>query len=1063
MFADSVRAEDAGDLVVSLELNEKEFASGSIINGAAGGPLQCECLAGDGSDCVRVSVLSATCDGCDDASSCTVGACEQFDVDCLDSVDFTDSEVVSDYAAKGTCQCRTAADCPKSVPSCSCPAGLTRSCSKCSLFMYTSDTNEVLTCTDESGCPEDKKEITGPWCPEGFCEEWECSCYNSMDAKGIYGGRVQDNKFTGIATCEEACPRQNEEVVTNSDLQCERELRLACCTEWQWNNDQYQCIGSTTDCNIGKCCTPVMSRVAKGSVSGASQYALLSREESVLETSEEDGKQDGLLLRKRSSQGENSADTLRGLTCNIPESFMYLSISISSKLPPPPGCVDPPSNSTLDIYFEGMETCMDYSADSSVDPNVFKWDIFIAVADTASYIDTKQQVEPAIRRLQVEETCYDVTIVEDSLPHICGDGIKVSATNIPGSYSMLASIKETCDTGSLNGIGSCNDQCACITGFVPSPTSTECVCANEFSYSLKGYETNQVAGEPNTIHLRLNIQNYDTQMDPVLTASQDNPVVVTISGLTGSNTASGLLPVSCAASTPTTCFWASATVFSNCPYLDSCIGIGVQTTTSPWEVGKAEWNQGTGTLKFTLTSDVHYMSPPETEGPYLDLSIELENGQMTQLPPTVTATACAKNGVPPSVQLTSSVGFFTFSQYVVAAGQEAAVSYKSSTGVDITVGRVSVSAILPEGGSTTVAVADETKFGGVTSEAMSRLLQGASLTGMEGKAIKISSSSSVTGIEGSLTMSVDDNARKKAGGCMVTSDNTLNICLRGKTGLYQYDAQSRLWTPDKDVTMSTLYVDTVSTSQLIPGSVLTVISSPQCCILDGTAKPCGERVCLSSAPSKVNATALLGGGVTSRMPSLAVTTRPIVGSKQALDQFFATLATSSDPVATRLGWRQYCPAGSASCTGSVTSSGWIPARFGHATAVTSGSTLLVYGGIGCAATSTINGKTVCSNLTEPLSDLWELDLEKVVLGLSAMRLIELSPALGGMVGMSMVTLGTGSYKVLVVGGSEQSYNSLYLMEQKVSPYTTGKLVISEVEYNAGTTVQSSISTSYEMT
>eukprot|EP00960_Hanusia_phi_P064804 765919-Hanusia_phi.AAC.2 len=80
-----------------------------------------------------------------------------------------------------------------------------------------------------------------------------------------------------------------------------------------------------------------------------------------------------------------------------------------------------------------------------------------------------------------------------------------------------------------------------------------------------------------------------------------------------------------------------------------------------------------------------------------------------------------------------------------------------------------------------------------------------------------------------------------------------------------------------------------------------------------------------------------------------------------------------------------------------------------------------------------------------------------------MRLIELSPALGGMVGMSMVTLGTGSYKVLVVGGSEQSYNSLYLMEQKVSPYTTGKLVISEVEYNAGTTVQSSISTSYEMT
>jgi len=122
----------------------------------------------------------------------------EFDLDCVGS-GANDEETIQHYAEVGTCQCCDVDNCPTYAQNCMCPTGLFRICTVCSNnFGIDSTTGELC---KRGGGTEDCTQIASFSCPPVLCEEWGCSCFDTVTRNGTFGQAFSADKNTGTATC----------------------------------------------------------------------------------------------------------------------------------------------------------------------------------------------------------------------------------------------------------------------------------------------------------------------------------------------------------------------------------------------------------------------------------------------------------------------------------------------------------------------------------------------------------------------------------------------------------------------------------------------------------------------------------------------------------------------------------------------------------------------------------------------------------------------------------------------------------------------------------------------
>jgi hypothetical protein len=204
--------------------------------------------------------------------------------------------------------------------------------------------------------------------------------------------------------------------------------------------------------------------------------------------------------------------------------------------------------------------------------------------------------------------------VEGPILMYCGDGIAS-----PGNH-------EVCDLGTdnMDAHSACND-CECNTGFSFNSALGICMCsAEDASATIDAVETSSVQGAENTlifaIHLTLPVTGRDATNNVV-----SSPTVVTISGLSGPSTPSGVVPISCKHSLPT--YWTDATTGD--PKCELGLRPLALDTNATFRYAMAEWSKEEGSLKFTVLGDL--TTGAETRLSTFQLSVTLKNSDRLQI------------------------------------------------------------------------------------------------------------------------------------------------------------------------------------------------------------------------------------------------------------------------------------------------------------------------------------------------------------------------------------------------------------------------------------------------
>lgn len=546
-----------------------------------------------------------------------------------------------------------------------------------------------------------------------------------------------------------------------------------------------------------------------------------------------------------------------------------------------------------------------------------------------------------------------------------------------GSYcgNGVVEAGEVCDDGQgyNNQFSPCDTDCQCSDGWAYDARTGECDCTTEIDFTYSVRESTSEAGADNTIEVATFMWR--------LSSSEDFPhPMFTISGLTGSGTPDqDTLPVACSwAEGLSTIRNSESPAYGFCPPLAlppvcdiSCDNQDYAGEVDAFRISFGEWRQETGTYKIALVyppqdnfcGTIKKCDPfADFESAHLRIRFTIRNPDEGQPAIHPELKVCGRSAMSAPTDTTSRPVLGAL-QKTIGAGEASVEVRQSGT----TVASASLATPLGTNEELVVHVDEALVNRGVTQELLGRLPAGASFPGF---IADLSHSGQLVG-DVQIKMAVDPGKTKAAGGCVQTEDGTLQICVRGWPGLYQYDEDARLWAPLQNLSSESAEAEEVGAS--VSGlSKFAVVNTVPCCNYEGEGRACGDRVC-TAEPADTTVWAVLGAGTASKYPAIEDSTRPIVSSMADLKASYS-LKEGSVPFRTRSPWVPLLPNEFYGCATKQSwdspELNWIPARFGHALTAVTGTRVMIYGGIGCLRYSSEDAcSRVCVEL-KVLSDLW---------------------------------------------------------------------------------------------
>lgn len=625
----------------------------------------------------------------------------------------------------------------------------------------------------------------------------------------------------------------------------------------------------------------------------------------------------------------------------------------------------------------------------------------------------------------------------------CGDGVRNEVKDEDGVVTLY----EICDLGTLlNGArGSCSDICECNTGFVEGDSwdayadgndtdvayasvNSICECDHPAEFVPLTVETSTVSGGNNTITVSLTISEDISgleliapepkmiRIDSQWIDKSQAKTVVTISGLTGTQTPSGELDLECGG-------------------IDGC-AVGLLEGEG-WNLGRGTWTQDTGTLTFTVLSEIKI----ERAGPNAD------QDKVLTVAFTVVNRAIAQTAVHPTVSLcrvSSTLGdgaedpILSSNQQVMnAAGTYSLARASSSGGAAISIGSITVEDGDLGSATVSVSVTDAVAGrGGVTAAMLAGgLPKSSTLSGIQNTLLALTKTGT---LDSPITLSfnVDSGNLAEQGGCFLTEDKRLEVCLGGYVGIYKFDVSSSHWQYQTEISAKSREktVVTVNTSEF---SYWAAVSTTPCCDYEGGGKSCGDKVCMpeeAKAKDSGSNSGLMGSGTISKMPISTFSHKPAITNQAQMDAYKNAENSEARFMTLRRDWTQMCPPkvdGVSQC-GQVASKavGWMPARFGHAMQAVSETKIIIYGGTACNSYHNVTG--LCISLTTH-DDLWELDITQGFLGKNPFTELDISPRHMGLSGMTSIALSGSSHLVFVLGGDVAPFGFELLAGRELDP------------------------------
>ena len=279
-----------------------------------------------------------------------------------------------------------------------------------------------------------------------------------------------------------------------------------------------------------------------------------------------------------------------------------------------------------------------------------------------------------------------------------------------------------------------------------------------------------------------------------------------------------------------------------------------------------------------------------------------------------------------------------------------------------------------------------------------------------------------------VEFAIDQSVVRTRGQCYTPESNTVTVCLPGYVGIYrnvlipgdefywEFVPDNRLPTdtaPGQSSRMYSTLSSKLPNDAFLSTSYIVLAVSP-CNDYKGGGRAGGDAICLDDV-QRERAYASLGGGTVSKMPALTATSRPLLDSQAKLDEYFKSISEGTDYVPRRE-WVKVDLTRYPMTT--------LPARFGHAMATVSGTRVLIYGGIGCGRKSPQSQHCLESVV---LNDLWEFDLLRWSGSGNPLRILNLSPSLRGLAGVSLIAIPGEDHRVLTFGGASAMYPLLEVL------------------------------------
>jgi len=697
-------------------------------------------------------------------------------------------------------------------------------------------------------------------------------------------------------------------------------------------------------------------------------------------------------------------------------------------------------------------------------------------------------------RMTVTDFNADVSALE-FMPFVCGDGKVQRSSPIENARDSTEECDlgydytyeySACADGAFNsGTATMFDQdsvCQCNVklGFLYDNEAGTCLCnqrpghASPNPTGFTGSESSALAGGNNTISFAI---DFADQVRAGQGPPSDGPMVVEIIGLTGSQTSDTVIQVTCMAP-----FANPAGQQQAC---ENKLGILKRRSDPGWDWGKAEWDQASGTLRFSVLATISST---------LALQITLQN------------RAQAQTGVRPRLRICGSSSWTTedsddrtyagfdeasysgtpllgSSAYVFAAGECGAGAACTLFRADVQGDDVSTSVATVEfvalAAPMTASTPEAIVGRGVTNLMHATLPRpGATVecnaateadpeptcstfAGKLGSMLHFKPGS-VDGGAGSvvtLALGVDEYVVRRRGGCYLKEDKTLKLCLPGYVGLYRFNASAKAWAAGHNVTSQTTATAlntaevTIERESVTGLSTYAALATAPCCDYDGHGAACGDKVCVQHVTNPA-AAIMLGGGTLTKMPGVAFTDRPPFTNPEEVAA--AANPSSDTPKILELKspntWYRMCPGGAMTCLDNEPDPAWPEARFGHSAQTVGFSTVLIYGGMGCKTYETVKideaDVSRCTAL-RVLDDLWEINVLKGVIGdPNLLSRLLISPSMPGLAGMTKVTMPYQDNRILVFGGSS-FFHAHTLIMQATPTSVAGSFQVRDLEFRAG--------------
>ena len=670
-------------------------------------------------------------------------------------------------------------------------------------------------------------------------------------------------------------------------------------------------------------------------------------------------------------------------------------------------------------------------------------DVIIVLPDSENYAQTIKTAKTISSALSSGISVAGLSIQSAASPTLvyCGDGIRQTASsNVKTQDGTIYT--EECDDGDDNSLyNRCASTCTCNQpAFKLDASNQSCVCQQNPRVTALITESTSVQEALNVLNITFNfLESYDfdyRQTPPY----QTSPLILTISGLTGSMTLDDALDVECSDSgTIATC------------------GLGPESNSTAFRIDKALWSQEFGVLKFTV---LHPFGPKALRSSF-SMSVPLKNNMYAQDARTPSIATC--NGIP--VPATGSV--LESSAIEVSGPRVSLSSYRiSKKGQQGTLSNI-INLTVPSFTASEHLLLEALQASLVSKISAALLPVGARFAGLLStaglnysvRAGSVASAAKPVYPNIGLSIAVNQTVLRTQGGCVNSADSHVQICLPGYVGLYRIgsDAIWRSLTAIDDLSMSLEYLK----CNMSEPAMYAVISTPQCNDVGGSGRSGGDQVCLTNGDIRGSVACQLGGLIVSRMPSLSRSTRPAIMSWAEYWQYLHNATKTDSTYQTRRGWYRLCPGGAVVSAGDCPADdaaalSWFPARFGHSLAVVSTARVIIFGGLTCQAADPATGW--CLQL-QSLSDVWELDIQAALKGGAGLRQILMSPSPAGVIGQASVTLPDNSQRIWIVGGASQSYPYYALTGRSSPPAADSEIfVVQDLQLRLGTFTTGTVDT-----